>query len=338
LKDLPEDFSIDLNSLKSERVGWKPEELITCNGCNRTNAPTRSNCLYCGHELPMNEERRRAPELKSSEMWEKGVNLVVTRELEVSDTTLHEAARILKLSPDEFRTIMNCKRPMPIARASSLTDAKLVADHLNSLGFDIELVEDRDLLIGEVPKRLRTLEIAESDLILFDKEGHRYSEPWKTIILLVAGRIFIKRLETSEKAKKGNSEKEILDSRELSEYSSILDIYTLNGSYRINVESFDFSFLGSEKRLIVSENFEILKKLLRERAADVAFNDSYWSVRHALNPVWQLDSRTEPSGWRRSLSHGFSTGAITTTGNRDQFTRYSRLCNYLLKFELTSDL
>jgi hypothetical protein len=127
-----------------------------------------------------------------------------------------------------------------------------------------------------------------------------------------------------------------VDAREMSADEAVLDIYTAqsNSGWRISAGSFDFSCLGPHKGLVAAQNFSALIEVLRLRASDAIYDDSYNRVRHQLGAVWPLEQHTEPRGWHRKRPGHVSTEAVTRSDNESQFTRYSRLRHYLQQHPL----
>ena len=80
LQDLP---------VQTESIAFKPEEMISCAKCERTNPPNRLNCLYCGGELEIPEAQSKflKPNLRKLENWEKGFNVVLSTNALISDKT-----------------------------------------------------------------------------------------------------------------------------------------------------------------------------------------------------------------------------------------------------------
>ncbi|MGH9943057.1 MAG: hypothetical protein ACRD9R_11950, partial [Pyrinomonadaceae bacterium] len=63
--------------VRPEPRGFQPEQLIACPACERRNAPTRLNCLYCGEDLPPAEAADgdlRRPVLRPLEERDQGFN------------------------------------------------------------------------------------------------------------------------------------------------------------------------------------------------------------------------------------------------------------------------
>ena len=61
-----------------------------------------------------------------------------------------------------------------------------------------------------------------------------------------------------------------------------------------------------------------------------AYDDSFNSVRKALEPVWPAEQQNESSGWRRERPGKYSIGSATELNKRNaDFSRYSRLRYHL---------
>jgi hypothetical protein len=194
------------------------------------------------------------------------------------------------------------------------------------------VVADSELgIVDAAPMRARALELTESSLVASPSGGGESSRiAWAEIKLLVVGRLFVREIEVEERKGRG-VENEILDARELSADEAVLDIYTAQDEnrWRIAADNFDFSCLGSDKKLIAAQNFSTLVETLRARATDAAYDDAYNRVRHALMAAWPLEQQTESRGWRRKRPGQVSTEATTRIDNETQFNRYSRLRCYL---------
>jgi len=153
---------------------------------------------------------------------------------------------------------------------------------------------------------------------------------------MVVGRVTVKRVELTEQ-KRTRAENKILDSNEFITDETVVDFYVRNQStpYRITANSFDFSCLGDRKGLLARENIAILLKLFRERATQVEYDDSFNSVRKALEVVWPFDQQIETSGWRRERPGKLSLGSVRELSNEMQFRRYSRVRYHLRSDKLT---
>ena len=319
--------------LDSGRRAYSQDELAVCESCERPNPPTRTSCIYCGATLPISDVTANLikPTLRPLENWEQGFSVVVLPDRnEVSVLSLKMLSDLLRIEIENLRIAIASGRVAPLARCASREEAELVRKRLIDLGIRTEVVSDIELDAKPV-RRVRTFELTDSALITYPTgRDERHSLPWQDISLLVVGRRIVRRLEVAERPDKKRG-KEVIDSRELSSDAERLDIYTTQdeSGWRVAAENFDFSCLGETKRLIASQNFQELVAVLRERATFAVYTDSYVRLRHTLGLVWPLDQRTESLGLGTSRIGRVSTGAVTSSDNELQFTRYSRLVHII---------
>lgn len=326
----------EAEELRPEPRGFSPEQMVRCEECLRANPPTRAVCLYCAVPLPLTEASAhlRQPLHRKLENWQQGVNLILLPDglQNISEASIKEMAELLRLQTDELLRILEAEAALPVARTATLDDASLIESRLRALGASVLVVSDQELgLEDSAPQRLRALELKEDALVALpvgSNEGR--SIPWTEIFVLVAGRLFERRVEVEERRGRG-SENEIVEARELSADEAVLDIYAkgLDGNFRIVSNNFDFSCLGPEKKLIAAENFLRLNDTLRERAVLAFYDELYAGLRHALGAVWPLEEHTGSGGLRRARPGRLNTETVTRTSNEKQFTRYSRLSHYL---------
>jgi hypothetical protein len=237
----------------------------------------------------------------------------------------------LKLETETVERMMTAGAPLPLARAATEVEAAIIEKRLETLGFQILIVTDREL-DAHAPQRLRAMELTDDALIVYATGSQsEHSVQWEDIALLVAGRRILRRLEVAEKPGR-KKEKELVNSRELSTDEPRLDLY-LNrdaGAWRVAADNFDFSCLREKKSLVASQNFQTLTSVLRERAGNAVYDDSYLRVRSVLSLVWPLEQHTESLGLRkRGMGARVNTEAVTTSDNEMQFTRYSKLLHHL---------
>lgn len=321
--------------LPSEPRGFAPAQLVRCEECLRANPPTRVNCLYCAAILPVSETSAllQQPNLRPLEKWEQGYNNILLPGLDgsLSEDALSGAAVLLKINDDSLRRLLTTKLPMPLARAATLDEATLIERRLQAFGLETAIVSDKDLRLEFAPSRVHAAQITESGLNLFRAAGTEgFSLSWPGLGLLLAGRLVVKQVAVEERSRTGG-EGQLQNASEMSVDEAVVDIYCegREGSYRIGGNSFDFSCLGTRKSLLASENFQKLLENIRERAPQAECDDSYRSVRNALEAVWPSEQRTESGGWRRERPGKYNIGATTAISNEFQFTRYSRLRHYL---------
>jgi hypothetical protein len=317
--------------------GFAPDQMVTCEACLRANPPTRTSCLYCAAALPTTElgDALRRPTLRRLEKWEQGFNCILMPDEsdKPDDQALKEMADLLRLRPEELKRIMEAGMPVPLARAATSDEAALIQRKLDALGVNVMIVPDQDLALEDSPpQRIRAMEFTTAELLAHSAGGglRALRVPWTEILLLVTGRHLVRRIEVEERRGRG-TENEIAETRELSSDESLLDIYTTldKGGWRIASDNFDFSCLSERKGLLVLENFSTLVEMLRARAPQARYDESYNRVRHALAAAWPLEQHTESRGLRRERPGKFNVESVTTSDNERQFTRYSRLRRYL---------
>ena len=322
---------------------FSPDEMISCERCERRNAPTRFDCLYCGAPLPQSAQKsqgeasetfERRPALRLLEAHELGFNVVFLpetgaryAEAMIKETAIEEAAGWLNLSTADLTKMLEAGAVLPLARAASMEEAEFIAEKLAVLNLKVAVIGD-DILVGSPsPKRARRIIIADDLTLAGTDTSAETRVSWSEISLLITGRIIVKQIETEERSTKN----EIVEAREIISDTLALDIHMNRkdsdyGIRRIEARSFDFSCLGAEKKLIAAENFAALVETLVARATGAIRDDSYDRVRRWLTNVWPLDNRKEARGLRRASLGRFNTEAVTYISNEDQFTRYSKLC------------
>lgn len=327
--------SADLSLPQSEPQGFAPAQMVRCEECLRANPPTRVDCLYCAKALPLSEAgaTRVRPSLRALEKWEQGYNCILVRSPDEgsSEQSIAEAASLLRLGVADLNRIIQWRRPLPLARAATQEEAELIQQGVGRLGLETMIVSDEALALEAAPpRRLRTVKLLESNLVVLAPSGEGKTIAWSEIRLVLTGRLFARQVETKERKRRG-AEKQILDARETSNDEAVLDFYTQSrdGGWRILANNFDFSCLEERKTLLASDNFAILTTLIHERTPHAEHDNSYHGLRRSLELVWPSEQQTSSLGWRRDRAGKYSTGEVAITSNESQFTRFSRLCHFL---------
>ncbi|MGQ0543536.1 MAG: zinc finger Ran-binding domain-containing protein [Blastocatellia bacterium] len=311
----------------SEQIAFKPEQLIGCSKCGKSNPPNRSACFYCGSELdlPQGMELKAKFNLRSLESWEKGYNVIV---FPSAQSHIDATAIASKLSIDkEFvQLALSGRRPVPMVRAESEKQAGTIVEYLSATGIEAKVVSDEALSPASSPVRLRSIRFTgESlELTLFNT-NKKVEARANELSLIVTGSIFESRRDSVEKRKKGKSA--VLDETEIDSDEPVIDIYSGSDSdgWRISTTGFDFSCLGDEKGLVASENMRMLVVRLKEFTINARLIDDYLEFRSVLDKAWPLIERKDSLGLIR---HGFGKLELSNSAhssNLDQFNRYSRL-------------
>jgi hypothetical protein len=315
-------------------------EMITCDACLRANPPTRVACLYCGADLPVTgnaQDSEPAGEAVgstagSAENVSDGYYIVLAPHPTniPSASSLSEIASVLHLQIPEVQSVFDGGRSVPVARAATREQASQLTEKLQALGTETEIFRGEGLGLDIAARKIRALELSDDGFIgVRVSDGGKVSTPWHDLVLIVAGRLLVNRVEVEERRRRGRSQP--LGTRELFSDESVLDLYTksADSGWRVSSSSFDFSCLGSEKALTAFENFSALLNLLRVRAPNVEVDDGYPALRPVLANVWPLEPQTRKGDWRRSGAGKYDVATVTTTDNEGQFNRYSRLCHRL---------
>lgn len=310
---------------------YAPDELIACEDCLRANAPTRMNCLYCGAALPVTERTAelRRPTLKKLEEWEQGISIILLPRGGAGATheVIEEAASFLRLESSRLMQIIEALCALPLARAASNEEAELITKRLGALGLKVEAIPDE--FLKRRPMRARALAFDQDALVCFSSlDAEPVRLPWTKVALLVVGRVVTRRVEVTERQARLSSRSDIVESRELADDESALDIYAKGDEgegVRIMANNFDYSCLGEGKGLLARDNFGALVEALCARSRSATLDEDYVRMRGLLSVVWPPTESTESLGLRRERPGKFSTEAVTIISNETQFTYYARL-------------
>ncbi|MDQ3473513.1 MAG: hypothetical protein M3447_07235, partial [Acidobacteriota bacterium] len=245
---------------------------------------------------------------------------------------LKTAAQLLKLSAAELQRIIVAPVPLPLVRTETREEAELVTSKLRDLGFSTTIVSDSELGLSAPVVQIRAARLTDAGITLKQIGGDAGTEvSWSQIALIVSGRFITRRVESAEqKGKRG--EKEITEAREFFADEPVMDLYADGRSecFRITANSFDYSPLP-QRGYVAAENFASLLNLIRTRSSAARHDDSYLTVRQALDGAWPSGQRTGSGGWRRERPGKYSIEAVMESSNVNQFTRYSRLGRFLFK-------
>lgn len=315
-------------------------EMITCDACLRANPPTRAGCLYCGADLPVTNEQDPQPAGEttgpSANVSDGYFIVLAPNQINIpSESSLSEIASLLRLKIPEVQSVFDGGRSVPVARAATPEQAAKLTDKLQGLGIGADTFRDDGLDLDIPARKIRAIEFSTDGFIgVMVSSGGKVVTPWNDLVLIVAGRLLVNRVEVEERRRRGRPEP--LDTRHLFSDESVLDLYTKSNDAgcRISSSSFDFSCLGSEKAMTAFENFTALLNLLRVRAPNVEVDASYVNLRPVLANVWPLEPQSRKGEWRRSGAGKYDVATVTTTDNEAQFNRYSRLRHRLKLREL----
>ncbi len=317
---------IDGLAIRSEEIGFRPEQMVDCGKCGKKNPPTRELCLYCGaaiigaHAGKLNA--------RPIETWEKGFNVIAFPD---GAFDIASVARYLSFEIAEIERMSVLGSELPLARLESYELATRAADRLAEYGLSCLVVSDDQLSAERPPVRVRSLHIAEGRILLtdFNTAAVRSFER-RDLLLIVMGTVLESRTEVFEKRKR--KEAKIEHESQTSSDETLIDLYFADDrtGFRIPTRGFDFSCLGPSKTLLAGENMARLADGLSQWASSAVFCAEYGSERQVLELVWPAEAQRDTFGMQRSGFGKTSFTNVTTKSGIHQFTRYSRLRRHLL--------
>jgi hypothetical protein len=323
----------------SEPQGFAPDQMIRCDECLRANPPTRLACLYCSATLPVTEEsaRLRKPVLRRPEKQQTAYqNILLPGAPVIAMERIAEAADLLKISVENLEQILAENTPLPVACTASPEEAELVLNRLREPGLQTIVLSDDELGASEMTiKRIKSMSIGDKSVTLQQAGTKDQTEiRWDDVVLIVTGRLFVKRVEIEER-KSRRAENEIVRSSEFLSDEAVVDFYasTHSQTWRVTANGFDFSCLGDRKTLIANENISRLQQAIAAHAPRAKVDSDYKRLRPTLDLVWTSQQETQSGGWRRERPGKLSVGLATINSNETQFTRYSRLRRYFCTHE-----
>lgn len=328
-----EDFLKNL-PLQSEDVGFKPDEMLACGNCARTNPPNRVKCMYCGGELEISatQAAKIKPGLRKLELWEQGFNLIyLPNDEQVPSETIRRIAQLTKREKEFLQKLFDVRKPLPLVRCETAKEAEILRSRVKETGLKTSIVADEALAPEMLPKRLRGVEFRDNYMLLTDFNTSEVEViDVEDLRLIVSGAIFQKAVQSTEARKKG--ETKILDATETASDEALIDIYTKNAptGYRIYTKGFDFSCLGAEKGILARDNIKKLAARLQTVAPNAKLVEDYLTIRSVLGEVWEVEQRKDSQGLSRQRFGKFDLSSVSSSNNTQQFTKYSRLQWHLL--------
>lgn len=320
--------------LQTENIAFKPDEMIVCGACQRTNPPNRIACFYCGKELEISaaQAKKIKPNLRKLESWEKGYNLIYKPTDEAFDEeSLTQIAKFVNLEKETLEKICATKTSLPLARVESEKEAEIIGERLKEFDFETSIVSDEKLSANKMPRRLRGLEFWDGKLILvlFNVDEIIEIAP-EDLVLIVSGAIFERKTESIATRKKG--EIKTLDSTETASDEMLFDIYMRNDAegFRIFAKGFDFSCLETEKTISATDNLKKLLEKVKNFAPNAKTVENYQQTRESLGNIWEAEEMRDSKGLKRQKFGSFNLENITVISNWTQFNKFSRLQWHIL--------
>src|ERR1700738_1129922 len=184
--------------------------MVTCDACLRANPPTRARCLYCGTDLPvLTSDQETQPAAETTDRAANGSDgcyvMVAPNQTEMpSEATLTEIAALLHLKTTDVQSVVDRSRPFPVARGATPEQAMKLIEKLRALGIGADAFVADGLALDDPTKKVRALEFSDEGFIAaLLSSGERVSMRWDDLILIIAGRLLVKRVEVEERRRRG---------------------------------------------------------------------------------------------------------------------------------------
>ncbi|MEW6210340.1 MAG: hypothetical protein AB1631_18380 [Acidobacteriota bacterium] len=302
------------------------QDVINCPACSRRTPAARGACMYCGASLPV-VEIHSAPHQRNIEPHELAFNTILLPS-DWSDDASAAMAVALAMESDQARAYLAANKPLPVARSQTRQEAEMISLLIRNCGLGAMVVADEDLKLETPLARARRITRADDTL-----EIHLISDAIvvaaSEIKLLVVGALRSVRIDYTEVIARGNARKEgVLDTSEFISEETLLDVYaeTMEQSFRIKADAFDYSSFVEKLSFRAEENFQAVIKGLCEAAPQARMDGEFARVSSLLSRAWPERSHTEAHGIKRTgASYRPVAKSSVMSDNRDQFERYSRL-------------
>jgi len=247
-------------------------------------------------------------------------------------------ASALQIELNEAQALIDSGKPMPLARSQTRAEADMISALVRTCALRASVISDEELMLDRELLRARRLTTSENEIRVYTSTGEvglRSDE----IRLIVLGELRNVRVDYTEGISAGRNQLgNVLDSSEYRSDETLLDVYTssLDRSFRIKADAFDYSGLVSPLSFRSEINFKSALTALRAAAPDARVDNDFSRVRGLLGKAWPERSRNESRGIKRSgLAFRAVAQASVTSDNKDQFDRYSRLM-FLTNSNVTS--
>ena len=307
--------------VRSEEIGFSPDQMIACEGCGKSNPPNRAVCLYCAAELSGVGIAK--SQIGVPDDWENGFNVVVVEAdgAEIDRASVYVSS-LFGTKRETVAEILTVGKALPLCRVETENQAGLISERLSEFGIRTRVIPDDSLTPASLPTRLKSIGFdgQQLKLELFGGGDDRTLER-QDLVLIIPGVIREERIESVERRKL--FAKKTLSETQTSFDKPVIDIYSRSdpAGWRVPASGFDFSCLGTEKSLLVSENMKRLILKLVEFAPSAKLVDDYAQVSSILESSWPSGTSQDKQVGRRRKD----VSNVVTKNNTSQLTRYSRL-------------
>jgi len=245
----------------------------------------------------------------------------------VNEGVLTALASALQVELNEAQAFIEAGKPLPLARSQTRAEADMISALIRTCGLRTSVISDEEMMLDRELRRARRLATSDAEIQVHTSNG-TVSLRGDEISLLVLGELRNVRVDYTEGLSSSRSQGNVIESSEYRSDETLLDVYTssLDRSFRIKADAFDYSGIVSPMSFRSEVNFKSALKALQDAAPNAKVDDDFSKVRGLLSRAWPERSRNESRGIKRSgLAFRAVAQASVTSDNRDQFDRYSRL-------------
>ncbi|MCS7079551.1 MAG: hypothetical protein NZ585_05810 [Chloracidobacterium sp.] len=268
------------------------------------------------------------PSLRDAADLEPGYNVIFLPGPTLTSGVVEEVATVGRLTPEQAACLLASPSPVPIARAATAHDAKLLVQRLARSGLRTLILSDTQLAPLQPPRRARALASAGEYLEVL---GYDPAAPlrfaWKEISLVVFGTLRFRQVLAREATTRRATKTEREEICTTDEEVSVIDFFgpTLATHVRIRADGFDYSCLGAQRSLLAAENHARLGDWLLNSVGDATVvNRDFRTVARALEPIWGLTKTSSRQPFKRAGIGKVSTEMTEYVDNERQFTCFAR--------------
>jgi hypothetical protein len=304
------------------------QDVINCPRCRRRTSAARGACIYCGETLPITQLSS-APPQRNLDAAEHAYNTILEPPRGLAgEAALAALSAALKIEASEAGAMIAANKRLPVARSQTRQEAEMIAALVRGCGLAAFVVADEELAIERELTRARRITINDGELAL-QHTGGALTIAVSDIKLIVLGLLRQSRVDYSEGLSGMRTQSaNVLDTAEFRSDETLLDVYSssLDQSFRLRADSFDYSGLVRPLSFRAELNFRAVLRVLEEAASLAVVDRDFARIRRLLGRAWPERTHNEARGLKRTgIAYRPVALSSLTTDNRDQFERYSRL-------------
>ena len=236
-------------------------------------------------------------------------------------------ATSLQLDVSEIQALIAAGKPVPLARSQTRSESEMIVALVRTCGARATVIADDEMKLTNELLRARRIAVVGDEIQIHHSAGETTVNKAE-IKLVVLGELRNTRVDYTEgiSGRRGQSGN-VLESFEYRAEEMLLDVYTasLDRSFRIKSDAFDYSGLVSPLSVRADMNFQAAVEALRANSPRAIVDEDFSKLRNVLERAWPERTRNESRGIKRTVTFRAVAQNSVMSDNRDQFNRYSRL-------------